>query len=141
MTPEENKGLVYRFVEAIFNRGMLDRLPAFIALNAVEHVSILGEEHGIDGMKEEYALLLMAFPDLHFTVEAMVAEGDMVAWRWTMRGVHKGVYREYPPTKREIALKGVSFERIAGDKITERWANLPECEILRQIGAAYGSRK
>jgi len=44
MSPEENKTLVSRFVESIFNRGMLDRLSAFIALNAVEHIAILGEE-------------------------------------------------------------------------------------------------
>ena len=135
MSPDENKALVSRFVESIFNRGMLDRLPAFIALNTVEHIAILGEESGINGMKEEYALLLMAFPNLHFTVDAIVAEGDMVAWRWTMRATHEGMYREYPATKREVTLKGVSFERIAGDKIMERWANVPECEILRQIGA------
>jgi len=135
MSPEENKALVSRFVESIFNRGMLDRVSAFIALNAVEHISILGEEAGIDGMKEEYALLLMAFPNLHFTVDAIVAEGDMVAWRWVMRGTHEGMYRGYAATKREVTLKGVSFERIVGDKIMERWANVPECEILRQIGA------
>ena len=85
-------------------------------------------------MKEEYSLLLMAFPDMHFTVEAIIAEGNEVAWRWTMRGTHKGMYRQYPATEREVTLKGVSFERIAGDKIMERWANLAECEILRQIG-------
>ncbi|MGB9372087.1 MAG: ester cyclase [Halobacteriota archaeon] len=135
MSPEENKALVSRFVEAIFNRGMLDRLPAFIAINAVEHITILGEERGIDGMKEEYAVLLMAFPEMHFAIDAIVAEEDMVAWRSTMRGTHNGPYRQYPATGRHVTLKGVSFERVAGDKIMERWANLAECEILRQIGA------
>ena len=135
MSPEENKALVSRFVESIFNRGMLDRLSTFISLTAVEHISILRDGHGIDGMKEEYALLLMAFPNLHFTVDAMVAESDVVSWRWTMRGTHKGIWRQYPATEREITLTGVSFERIVGDKIVERWANVPECEILRQIGA------
>ena len=43
MSPEENKALVSRFVESIFNRGMLDRLAAFVALGAVEHISILGK--------------------------------------------------------------------------------------------------
>jgi steroid delta-isomerase-like uncharacterized protein len=134
MSPEENKALVRRFVEAIFNRGMLDRLSAFIALDAVEHIAFLGDERGIDGMKEEYALLLLAFPNLHFTVDTIVAEADMVAWRWTMHGTHEGNYRQYPATGREVTMKGVSLERIAGDKIMERWANLAECEILRQIG-------
>ncbi len=138
MSPEENKALVLRFVEAIFKRGMSDRLSAFNALHAVEHIAILGDERGIDGMKEEYALLLMAFPNLHFTVDTIVAEADVVAWRWTMHGTHEGNYRQYPATGREVIMKGVSLERIAGDKIMGPWANLAECEILRQIGAVDG---
>ena len=101
MSPEENKALVLRFVEAIFKRGMsiVSRLDA---LHAVEHIAILGDERGIDGMKEEYALLLMAFPNLHFTVDTIVAEADVVAWRWTMHGTHEGNYRQYPATGREV---------------------------------------
>ena len=80
----------------------------------------------------------MAFPNLHFTVDTIVAEADVVAWRWTMHGTHEGNYRQYPATGREVIMKGVSLERIAGDKIMEPWANLAECEILRQIGAVDG---
>ncbi|MGZ4864982.1 MAG: ester cyclase [Halobacteriota archaeon] len=136
MSPEENKGLVLRFVEAVFNRGKLDLLPTFIAIDAVAHYP-QRDLHGIKGMKEEYATLLLAFPDFHFTVDQIVADADSdtVAWRWTLTGTHEGMLREYAPTKRAVNIKGASFEYIAGDKIMERWANIPECEILRQIGA------
>lgn len=85
-------------------------------------------------MKQAYATLLAAFPNLHYTIEDMVAEGDKVAWRWTMRGTHKGVFLGFPPTEQDVIVHGASFERIAGDKIIERWAILPDAEVLRQIG-------
>jgi len=135
MSPEENEALVRRFVEAIFNRGKLDLLPTFVAIDAVEHFPPIGELHGIDGMKEEYAFLLMAFPDFHLTIDDLIAKGDEVAWRWTSTGTHRGMYRDFPATGRTVTIQSASFERIAGDKIVERWANIPECEILRQIGA------
>ncbi|MGZ4919114.1 MAG: ester cyclase [Halobacteriota archaeon] len=140
MSPEENKALVTRFVEAVFNRGKLDLLPTFVAIDAVEHyphIPHMRDLHGIEGLKQEYAALLMAFPDFHITIDHMIADagGDTVAWRWTLTGTHKGMYREFAPTKRTVAVRSASFERIAGDKIMERWANIPECEILRQIGA------
>jgi predicted ester cyclase len=64
----------------------------------------------------------------------MIAEGDKVAWRWTMHGTHKGMYLGLQPTERDIVVHGASFERIVGDKIMERWAIMPEAEVLRQIG-------
>jgi len=135
MLPEKNEALVRRFVEAIFNRGKLDLLPTFIAIDAVEHYPPMRELHGINGMKEEYATLLMGFPDFHFTIDDLVAKGDTVAWRWTFTGTHKGMFQDFPPTGRTVTMYGASFERIAGDKIVERWVDISECEILRQIGA------
>jgi len=87
-------------------------------------------------MKQAYAILLSAFPNLHYTIEDMVAEGDKVAWRWMIRGTHNGVYLWLQPTERDIVVHGASFERIAGDKIIERWAIMPDAEVLRQIGAS-----
>ncbi|HXY88456.1 MAG TPA: ester cyclase [Candidatus Acidoferrales bacterium] len=137
MSLEENKAFVRRFVEEVLNRGKLDLIPVFVAVDCVEHIPIIGQGAGCEGMKQAYATLLGAFPNLHYTIEDMVAEGDKVAWRWTMRGTHKGVYLGLPPTEREVVAHGASFERIAGDKIIERWAIMPEAEVLRQIGAFH----
>jgi predicted ester cyclase len=100
--------------------GKLDLIPVFVAVDCVVHIPTIGQGAGSEGMKQAYAALLAAFPNLHFTIEDMIAEGDNVVWRWTMHGTHKGVYLELLPTERDIIVYGASFERIAGDKIIER---------------------
>jgi steroid delta-isomerase-like uncharacterized protein len=137
MSLEENKAFVRRFVEEVINRGKLDLIPVFVALDCVEHIPAIGQGVGCEGMKQAYATLLAAFPNLRFTIQDMIAEGDRVAWRWTMHGTHKGVYLGLQPTERDIVVHGASFERIAGDKIMERWAIMPEAEVLRQIGGIH----
>lgn len=137
MSPEENKAFVRRFVEEVLNKGKLDIIPVFIAVDCVEHIPTIGQGAGCEGMKQAYAILLSAFPNLHYTIEDMVAEGDKVAWRWTMSGTHKGVYLGLQPTGRDIVVHGASFERVAGDKIIERWAIMPDAEVLRQISGIH----
>jgi steroid delta-isomerase-like uncharacterized protein len=137
MSLEENKAFVRRFVEEVLNRGKLDLIPVFVAVDCVEHILIIGQLAGCEGMKQAYATLLGAFPNLHFTIEDMIAEGNKVAWRWTMCGTHKGVYLGLPPTEQAIVAHGASFERIAGDRIMERWAIMPEAEVLRQVSGTH----
>ncbi len=136
MSPEENGTLVRRFVEESFNQGMLDMLPTFFASDVLGPYPQTEEtSQGIEGLKQQFGRFLVAFPDFHITVEDLVAQNDKVAWRWTFTGTHKGMYREFPPTNRSVVISGASFEHIVAGKIVERWASIPECEILRQIGA------
>src|SRR5512135_2639362 len=136
MSPEENGELVRRFVEEAFNEGRLDMLPVFFAPGVLGHYPQTEEtSQGIEGLKQQFGRFLMAFPDFHITIDDLVAQSDKVAWRWTFTGTHKGMYREFPPTNRSVTVSGASFEHLKNDKIVERWASIPECQILRQIGA------
>ncbi len=74
--------------------------------------------HGIEGMKQEYAALLTAFPDFPITIDHILADaqGDAVAWCWTLTETYKGAYREFAPIKRTVTVRSASFERIVGDK-------------------------
>ncbi len=136
MSPEENEALVRRFVEAALNQNKLDTLPTFFALDVLGHYPQTEEtSKGIEGLKQQLGRFLMAFPDFHITIDDLVAQADKVAWRWTFTGTHKGMYREFPPTNRSVTISGASFEHFAAGKIVERWASIPECAILRQIGA------
>jgi predicted ester cyclase len=79
--------------------------------------------------------LRAAFPDLHFTVEAQIAEGDMVVTRWTARGTHRGKFQSVPATGRKIRLAGTDIDRIIGGKVVECWAHVDELGLMRQLGA------
>ena len=62
-----------------------------------------------------------AFPDLNVTLEDVIAEGDKVVTRWTIRGTHQGELMGIAPTEEQIALKGITIHRIEADKIAEEW--------------------
>jgi predicted ester cyclase len=78
-----------------------------------------------------------AFPDLNVTVEDVIAEGDKVVTRVTLRGTHQGEIEEFgPPTGRQIEVKGISISRIEGGKIVEDWDSYDNLSLLQQLGLA-----
>jgi predicted ester cyclase len=86
MSTEENKALARRFADDIINRGNVDVVVEVYAPDYVDHDPAMPEDvHGIEGAKENYNMILRAFPDPQVTIEDQVAEGDTVVSRWTMR--------------------------------------------------------
>lgn len=76
-----------------------------------------------------------AFPDLQTTVEDVIAEGDKVVTRWTVRGTHQGEVEEFgPPTGRRTEIKGITIHRIEGDKIVEEWNSYDNLSVMQQLG-------
>jgi predicted ester cyclase len=75
-----------------------------------------------------------AFPDLHFTIEDQIAEGDKVVNRVTARGTHLGDFRGIPPTGKQVTVAGITIDRIAGGKLVESWTSWDFLGILQQLG-------
>ena len=92
---EQNKAQVRRVIEEVYNRGDLGVVDEVAASDLVIHASSQ-EIHGREGAKQYVAALRAGFPDLHFTVEDQIAEGDMVVTRWTARGTHTGEFQGIP---------------------------------------------
>jgi predicted ester cyclase len=80
------------------------------------HLEGLG---GVEEFKEAIRAFRKSFPDLHFTVEEMIAEGDKVAYRWTAHGTHQGEYDGIAPTSKIITATGISIIRIDDGKVVE----------------------
>jgi predicted ester cyclase len=75
-----------------------------------------------DGGWDTQAPSQTAFTDLQPTVEDVIAEGDKVVTRWTIRGTHQGEIEEFgPPTGKQAEIKGITIHRIEGSKIVEEW--------------------
>ena len=132
MSTEENKANSRRFVERI-NQGDLTVIDELCAPNHVSH-NAQNTTHGPEEYKQSYALLLTAFPDLHFTIEDQLAEGDSVATRFTWSGTHEGAFMGIPPTGKHVTTTGMSISHWVGGKNNEVWINNDSLGLLQQLG-------
>ena len=83
-------------------------------------------------------MLRTGFPDVHWILDELVADGDKIAARFTMRGTHNGVFQGIPPSGRPFLATSMAFYRLEGGKVVEE-TGLPDMlAILQQIGAAPG---
>ena len=133
---ETNKALVRRAVEDVWNGGDFAAVDALVTRDVLIHASSPGNDiHGPEGIRQFYGALREAFPDIHFTIEDQVAEGDRVVTRWTARATHTGAFQGIPPTGRQISLAGIDIDRIVSGKVVECWPVADELGLLQQLGA------
>jgi steroid delta-isomerase-like uncharacterized protein len=92
------------------------------------------EPVGREMMLQGISAFNAAFSDRRFTIDDLIAEGDRVATRTTMRATHSGDYQGHPATGRRIEMSGISIERIEDGKIVERWLKYDLMELMRQLG-------
>ena len=131
---EQNKAQIRRVIEQAYSRGDLAVVDEVAAKDLIIHASSQ-DIRGREGAKQYVTLMRQAFPDLHFTIEDQIAEGDMVVTRWTARGTHRGKFQSVPATGREIRLAGTDIDHIVGGKVVECWAHMDELGLMRQLGA------
>jgi len=133
MPVEENKAIVRRCYEELNkkNLGIGDEL---FAANYVNHQPGGGEVHGPEELKQLLTGFFTAFPDLRFTVEDLVAEGDKVVARWTSQGTHKGEFMGIAATGKQGATTGIAIFRIVGGKVVEEWAEMDMLGMMQQLG-------
>lgn len=138
MSPESNKELVRRAF-ALINRGDLDSANEFVAADLVRNGQAVGRE--ADRLRD--GALAAAFPDLEYTVEDIVAEGDRVAVRWRMTGTHTGELAgpsmALPASGRRLDTQGTSFYRLQDGVAQEIWEAFDMMEFLGQLGALGSS--
>jgi predicted ester cyclase len=109
----------------------VDVVDELIDAKCVRHIDPLADAR--EHWKQSYAN--RALSDLHITNEDMIAEGDKVVTRWTMRGKHTGEWMGIAPTGKQVEGIGISIHRIAGGKIVEDWAVGDTLSVMRQLGA------
>ncbi len=134
MSTEDNKAAVRRFYEEVINKKNLAAIDEFIDPHGIDHALPPGMPGGIEGSKQFIGMYLTAFPDLHFTVEDMIAEGDRVVSRLTTRGTHKGALMGIPPTGKQVTITGIDINRIVGGKSVEHWLEMDTMGMMQQLG-------
>ena len=76
----------------------------------------------------------MAFPDVHFTIDDLIAEGETVVIRWTVTGTHKGELQGIAPTGKHVTVTGMVMSRFAKGKVEEDWINFDALGLMQQLG-------
>jgi len=124
------------WVESL-NRGDVSAADVAFAPDCIVHITGVPDPiRGVGPWKELVAGLLGAFPDLHFTIEDQLVQGDRVAFRWRASGTHRGPLGAAPPTGKAIALDGLIVDRVVDGKVQERWEQWDQSVMLQQLGFA-----
>ena len=132
---EENKALARRYVEEAINKGNLAVIDELTADDFVEHNPFPGQAPGVEGEKQLISMMRAAFPDLHSTIEDVIAEGDKVVLRATTRGTHKGEFMGIPPTGKQVTVTEIHIVRFANGKGVDHWGEVDMMGMMQQLGA------
>jgi predicted ester cyclase len=137
MSTEENKAIVRRAIEEGWNQGHVAVFDEQNATNLINHDPDNPGVRTNEDYKRWVTASLNAFPNLHITIEDLIAEGNQVAMRWTVRGTHSGdlvMPVLLPATGKQVTITGITIVRFAGGKAVEAWHQGDTLGLLQQLG-------
>jgi steroid delta-isomerase-like uncharacterized protein len=132
----ENKALVQRWFDEVWNRGRVEAIDELLAPDALVHGLGDGEMRGAAAFKPFHAAYREAFPDVRIQIDDMVAEGDQVAFRWTATASHQGNSLGFAATNRNVRFQGMGIIRVRNGKLVEGWNTFDQLGMLQQLGIA-----
>lgn len=132
---DQHKDAARRFYDA-WNTGEFDILDEIVAPDAVDHDRYNpNASDGLEGTKRTVAMYRDAFPDLAFTIDDVIAEGDKVVVRWTATGTHQGEIMGVPASGNKSTVSGIGIDRFEDGKIVEAWNAWDTLGLMQNIGA------
>jgi steroid delta-isomerase-like uncharacterized protein len=134
---DANKTLVRRWFDEVWNQGREDTIDELLAATAIAHGLGEGDQPvtGPAQLKPFVRNLRGAIPDIHITIEQIVAEDDWVSCRIAVTGTHTGAGLGVAATGRKIAIGGIVLARVRNGQIAGGWNSWDQLGLLRQIGA------
>ena len=130
----ENKALVQRWFDEVWNEGRVDAIDELLAQDSVVHGLGEGQMRGAAAFKPFHAAYRDAFPDVRIEIEDMVEEGDKVAFRWTGTASHRGQGLGFAATNRSVRFQGMGIIRVRNGKLVEGWNTFDQLGMLQQLG-------
>jgi len=134
VSAEENKALVRSYIEEVWDKKNSAALDKFLAVNYQRHTSPNATPLNRDGQKHRLDGIRAAFPDITLTLEEIFAEGDLVAFRSTIRGTHQKIFQGIAPTGRKVTVSLLDIVRVEDRKIVEHWGGPDFLDWLQQLG-------
>lgn len=131
----ENKAIVRRLYEEIWNKRKLELINQIISpSHALQAPNVAGSAVGPEAYKLQTTLFLAGYPDLHWTVEDLIAEEDKVVACWTISGTHKGDFMGIPATNKKVSVDGMTIHHITNGKIMDSYSNWDALGMMQQLG-------
>lgn len=133
MSIAENKQIAEKFIDEIFNKGILEGVSGFVTGDFIYHAR--GEDiTGMENFKEWVSSDRNVFPDIRFTILESISEFNKVATAWIVEGTHAKEFRGIPATHKKFETVGVSIFHFEGNKIKEAWAVTDGLTAALQLG-------
>jgi len=134
---EENKAVLRRWFDEVWNNARADVIEELFDENGIAHGLSDDPSNPIRGPRDYrpfYEAFRQGFPNLKVTIEDMVAEGDKVAARCSVRGTHEGHFLGREATQSPVEITGITIVRIDNGKIVEAWNNFDFMTLYKQVG-------
>lgn len=138
MSAEENKALVRRLLERVRDGWSPAVIEEFFAPTYRRHLTPTTAPLTREGQRERANRLGAAFPDATVALEDIIAEGDRIAYRLTIRGTHRGVFQGIAPTGERVTVSFTALVRIEGGQLVEEWGGLDLFDLRQQLGGRGG---
>lgn len=135
MQTEQNRAIFGRIVEEALNNRDLKVLDELVAADYVGYNLPPGLPPGPEGVKQFFQSFWAAFPDIQFTFEDDIAEGDKIAGRGYYTGTHEGDFQGIPPTGKRIHVQFHDLWRFENGKWAEYWGQADLLGLMQQLGA------
>jgi steroid delta-isomerase-like uncharacterized protein len=133
----ENEGIVRRLYEEVWNKRRVELLDELMSpSHALSASNIPSFSIGPEAYKRNVLVFLKAFPDLHWTIDDIIADKDKVVACWTISGTHRGDYMGIPATNKKVSVEGVTVHHVADGKIMDSFTNWDVQGILKQLGGS-----
>ena len=133
MNIKANKAIVRKYIE-LWSTENLALADEVLAANFVDHMHP-DQAPGPESVKQAVMDFRTSFPDAQVTIEHLLCEGDMVAFRSVIHGTHRALFAGFPPTGKQVIFRGTDFIRIADGKLVELWNCQQTLEFVLQLGA------
>jgi steroid delta-isomerase-like uncharacterized protein len=134
-TCEFNKKVTRRLIEEVANGRDLTVMDELVAEDFVEIEPAPGQGPGREGLRQVFASMHRAFPDLHWQTEEQIAEGNKVVTRFTWSGTHEGEFAGVPATGKTVKVKGIVIDEFEDSVMFRSRILSDDLSLFQQLGA------
>lgn len=131
---QENAAVVRSFVDEVITNGNIEAAVEYVWEDVVEQVPLPGQGPGLDGLKDILRAMRTGFPDIVFSIQEQIVEGDKVVSRFEWTGTHRGDFLGIPATGRAVRVWGIVIDRLEDGRIKDTRIIMDTLGMMGQLG-------